>query len=170
ANKMWSYTVISLFVVLSMSAFVERPIRTYVPSRPKPQPPPLLNLTRGLNVHFKKLGWIRSLEYCRRKNQFLATITSKIVNDELVQSYTPYDLRDWRGGFWIGGYDIGHEDRFVWIKTGRTLAPFTNWKPGQPNNANGNENCLALLVSGKWADEHCLKRMPFICEELPTIH
>lgn len=85
--------LVSLFVAFSMSAITLRPLRHHeVPVPVLPQPPPLLmiNSTRSLNIHFKKLGWIRSLEYCRRNNQILATIPSKEVNKELVKSYGTY--------------------------------------------------------------------------------
>ena len=63
---------------------------------------------------------------------------------------------------------MGHEGQFVWLSTGRPVNAYTNWKLGEPNNANNNENCLIMSIDGKWSDEQCLKERAFICQDLPT--
>lgn len=87
---------------------------------------------------------------------------------ECLSKFFFLDLRMWTAGFWIGGYDMGHEGKFVWFSTGRPVNGYTNWRLGEPNNKNDNENCLTMLINGRWNDEPCLTERAFICEDLPT--
>ena len=48
---------------------------------------------------------------------------------------------------------------FLWVDM-TTLKRYTNWVPGEPNNAGGHELCSEILVSakywlGKWNDANC---------------
>ncbi|CAH2073666.1 unnamed protein product, partial [Iphiclides podalirius] len=42
---------------------------------------------------------------------------------------------------------------------------YGNWAPGEPNNSNGNEDCLVLNLDGTLNDDQCNKRYPFICKK-----
>ncbi|KAJ8309065.1 hypothetical protein KUTeg_013939 [Tegillarca granosa] len=70
---------------------------------------------------------------------------------------------------WIGGSDWSVENTWVWEPTGKNIS-YTNWYPGQPNNSDGNENCLVLTAVykgqyGKWFDAHCDDLLYYICEK-----
>ncbi len=54
---------------------------------------------------------------------------------------------------WIGFSDALLEGSFVWYDG----APITysNWAPGEPNNAGGNENCTQIYPNGSWNDLNC---------------
>ena len=43
----------------------------------------------------------------------------------------------------------------------------SRWSSGQPNNAEGNENCLAIIVKGTpgFNDVACHHRKPVICQQ-----
>ena len=44
-------------------------------------------------------------------------------------------------------------------------ASVTNWKPGQPDNAHGDENCLEINTDGRyWNDRPCSYVQKYICE------
>jgi Lectin C-type domain len=48
------------------------------------------------------------------------------------------------------------------------MLEFIRWEPGEPNNGNGSENCLALNVNSSSAllrDVDCGSKLRFICEE-----
>ncbi|KAK3084198.1 hypothetical protein FSP39_009894, partial [Pinctada imbricata] len=67
---------------------------------------------------------------------------------------------------WIGATDEQSEGQWVWIKSQRIMT-FTNWKFGEPNNLNNNENCLFLDGNSdyRWNDAPCDVRLNFICEQ-----
>ena len=50
---------------------------------------------------------------------------------------------------WLGGGDMDKEGTFVWktSNTPFTTAGYTNWTPGEPNNANNIENCVVMWQS-----------------------
>ena len=58
-------------------------------------------------------------------------------------------------GIWLGASDEAQEGHFVWIPSGRPLM-FTDWGTDEPNNLNGDEDCLMyLLYERKWNDFPC---------------
>ena len=44
---------------------------------------------------------------------------------------------------WLGGHDMTVEDRWEWA-TGQCGFSFNDWLAGQPNDRNGEEDCLML--------------------------
>ena len=63
---------------------------------------------------------------------------------------------------WIGLHrDAKEKSRWLWVDG--SLATFTNWNRGEPNNLN--EHCgMIYRVSGKWNDAYCSSRIKYICE------
>uniref|UniRef100_A0A3Q3LR21 Ladderlectin-like n=1 Tax=Mastacembelus armatus TaxID=205130 RepID=A0A3Q3LR21_9TELE len=66
------------------------------------------------------------------------------------------------GPAWIGGTN--------WRWTDGTPFNFSNWGIGQPDNYQGNENCLQISTEGKspkcrrfWDDLNCQTPLPFVC-------
>ena len=67
--------------------------------------------------------------------------------------------------WWIGLNDIAVEGTFVW--TDGTPLIYTNWEPGEPNNA-GNEDCGQINrfnPKNTWNDEPCNQALPYVCEK-----
>ena len=70
-------------------------------------------------------------------------------------------------------FHIGMSDQIaegVWKTTEsnhRCDVHFTDWRPGQPNNA-GNEDCVVIDKSsgGKWVDNRCSHSSYFVCQIL----
>jgi hypothetical protein len=55
---------------------------------------------------------------------------------------------------WIGFTDEGHEGRWTTV-TGRPIG-WSRWRPGEPNNAGGNENCAEWYLEDMgWNDIPC---------------
>ena len=84
----------------------------------------------------------------------LATITSAAENDLLAGMMTTQCAL-------IGYTDITTEGHFVW-STGET-SDYSNWSAGQPNSANGNQDCTVLCSDG-WNDSHCEIAYEYIME------
>lgn len=67
------------------------------------------------------------------------------------------------GGWFIGLSDVASEGAFVWID-GLGL-DYTAWNPGEPNDANGNEDCVEMdQASGVWNDVPCDATRAYLCE------
>ncbi|XP_078601050.1 uncharacterized protein LOC144876033 isoform X2 [Branchiostoma floridae x Branchiostoma japonicum] len=69
------------------------------------------------------------------------------------------------GFFWFGLVDQHQENEWVWID-GRPLGSFSDWKPGEPNNA-GDED-FAEYFPTQWNDVGGnAKNRKFICQVIP---
>ncbi len=62
----------------------------------------------------------------------------------------------------IGLHDSNFEGNFEWIDN--SPLNFTNWYPGQPNNANGDQDYVELLPDGTWNDQYSNCVREYICE------
>ncbi|WAR23858.1 TSP2-like protein [Mya arenaria] len=72
-----------------------------------------------------------------------------------------------KGKFWIGLNDLSLENEWRWVGSGQQ-ATVTFWDPGQPDNDDGNENCVHTdgTSQGKWNDEECSDKFNYyICEK-----
>ncbi|MGZ4961733.1 MAG: C-type lectin domain-containing protein [Limisphaerales bacterium] len=78
----------------------------------------------------------------------LATVRNSSENDWLLATFVPILGA---ANFFIGLTDNAHEGTFTWI-SGETNS-FRNWKTGEPNNSNGNEDYAEVHYdTGKWND------------------
>ena len=95
------------------------------------------------------------LQFCADKGAWLVEIfTSEeqsTINDILL-----YDI-----DYWIGLTDSSAEGHFVWQHSNKSLS-WSNWHQGEPNNAQGGEDCVKVsywgLNGGSWYDFSCDKR------------
>ena len=63
----------------------------------------------------------------------------------------------------MGATDIAEESRFVW-HSGEEMT-WNTWSPIEPDNANANENCVAVESGSKtWRDLPCTDMNKRICE------
>lgn len=68
---------------------------------------------------------------------------------------------------WLGAYKI--ESRFYWIldsESSNIEATYFNWKPNEPNDQGGNEDCIEINrgPSGRWNDLQCKRKLPGVCK------
>lgn len=71
----------------------------------------------------------------------------------------------WIGGQMLGFYSYEWEDETKWN--------FHNWAPYEPDtNTDNDKKCVEVLNepawAGKWANENCGQRKPFICRKDPS--
>lgn len=72
------------------------------------------------------------------------------------------------GSFWIGLSDILVDGEWLWMSS-QTIAHYTNWVPGEPNNYHSiAEDCAAMRTASglyHWNDFPCSMKLYFICEK-----
>ena len=59
--------------------------------------------------------------------------------------------------------DLKSEGAYQWID-GTNITVKSNWENDEPNNLDGNEDCVEVRKDGKWNDQNCLRLNGFICE------
>jgi hypothetical protein len=68
-------------------------------------------------------------------------------------------------GVWFGLSDRKEEGKWRW--EGDTQLANGNWATGQPDDANGGEDCATLtLGDGRWNDVDCIRALPYVCEAM----
>ncbi|MEP7127001.1 MAG: lectin-like protein [Byssovorax sp.] len=66
---------------------------------------------------------------------------------------------------WLGGSDAALECSYTW-SNGEPW--FAKWDPSQPDNSNGNEDCVAFTPNGTINDLGCGNALDYICERAPA--
>uniref|UniRef100_A0A3P9K6V7 C-type lectin domain-containing protein n=1 Tax=Oryzias latipes TaxID=8090 RepID=A0A3P9K6V7_ORYLA len=112
----------------------------------------------GLNVTFvyinNSMKWVDALSFCREHHTDLASVRNMEENQKIME-LTPAGKKPWIGLF-----------RDTWKWTDGSNSSFRNWKGGEPNNyQNQNENCAVadFESSGQWDDRNCDEKRAFIC-------
>ncbi len=81
----------------------------------------------------------------------LISVQSAAENADLLQALSN---QGYAGQvIWIGFTDAALEGTFVWYDSAPVT--YSNWAPGEPNNAGGNENCTQIYPDGTWNDLNC---------------
>ncbi|XP_060576126.1 perlucin-like protein [Ruditapes philippinarum] len=109
-------------------------------------------------------NWTDALEACKAFDSKLVEI-SDIDEDNIMRT----KARNVYSNYWIGLTD--QRDEGVWIWSGSntrlTSEMYTNWSPGQPDDARGRgEDCASLekRYSFRWNDEECYMKLRYVCE------
>ncbi|XP_030751026.1 C-type lectin 37Db-like [Sitophilus oryzae] len=75
----------------------------------------------------------------------------------------------WENGYWLSGSAIAYNEtlEYHWFSTGEKIIYF-NWGPGEPNNVDGNESCIEILLTSGyvpgWNDLSCMANLRYICQ------
>jgi len=77
---------------------------------------------------------------------------------------------------WLGGTDVQVEGTWIWLCDSKTFYVVEQSPPGysgflvnEPNNYNGNEDCLSLHLgkngaASGWNDVPCVNSYAYVCE------
>ncbi|CAC5386976.1 unnamed protein product [Mytilus coruscus] len=86
--------------------------------------------------------------------------------DVLYMKITLYEFNKNTGHVWIGAHDSVIESRFIW-ESDNTNLTYTDWNPGEPNNAGRQEDCVHMnnKAAYKWNDIQCSHVFSYICEK-----
>ena len=101
--------------------------------------------------------------YCQSKGQKLAEPKSAKAYHE-----TREVAKSLGKSAWIGIDDKLQEGQFTYASDGSPVT-YTNWKNGNPNNADGDENCVKYGkdLDYTWNDVTCSQKNRIICQSLP---
>ena len=110
--------------------------------------------------------WDDALDFCHHRESHIVEITKEAKVNFLVQnSKASYSAHY---SIWVGANDRKTEGTFVW-QTSNTSVPNHYFCPGEPNNSNGNENCVELYWQtdrvNKLNDANCERTKYFVCEK-----
>ncbi|GFO31298.1 collectin-11 [Plakobranchus ocellatus] len=78
-----------------------------------------------------------------------------------------YDFATRTGGantFWTGANDIEREGHFVYFNSKKPVPTLTAWSSGQPDNADGSEDCIEIRLTFGLNDWICSQTGKFVCE------
>ncbi|MBN3315364.1 LYAM1 protein, partial [Atractosteus spatula] len=110
----------------------------------------------------KQRSWPQAQRFCREKHTDLVSVRSQRENEKIKDTAKGNEV-------WIGLF------RSDWKWSDQESFSFQNWDTGEPNNGGGIQSCGAVYLQdskrGKWDDNVCTHRAPFICYdgELNTV-
>lgn len=119
--------------------------------------------------HFCRLAanWPDAMRACRARGLELASVTSRVEQDDLAALALALPPGVYSSDWWIGGTDAGHvEPDGFWAWSSEEPWGFAAWGPLEPNNWGGAEDCLEIDISYSfgWNDLLCETVQPYICE------
>ena len=109
----------------------------------------------------KPVHYTEAEHYCNQLGAHLVTIESSTEN-AFVRDYSSRLIKNY---LWIGLTDVMIEGVWKW-KSSRSLATFTDWNPGQPDNYH-DEDCVHIhpAYSWHWNDALCTENQYPLCEK-----
>lgn len=103
--------------------------------------------------------WPDAQKYCRDEFTDLATIDGMEDMKIIIGSVDHND----NGAVWIGLKKNG-DKQWHWSLPEREYSKLsTFWNEDEPNDMNGNENCVLMTSTGKWIDITCERQLSSIC-------
>ncbi|CAH7282522.1 Fcer2a [Phodopus roborovskii] len=103
--------------------------------------------------------WIQARFACSDLEGRLVSIHSQEEQDFLTKHINKDS--------WIGLRDLNVEGQFIWMDG--SPVGYSNWSPGEPNNAEQGEDCVMMRESGQWNDYYCRSFLDaWVCEQLAT--
>merc|ERR1719414_239061 len=100
----------------------------------------------------QKMTWANAEAHCKSLGAYLAEPRGRAENlfiKGLVFESTH--------GVWLGGTDHDTEGNWIWSSSQALMSEsYSDWGAGQPNNANGHQDCLAMRHDARhWTDQMC---------------
>ncbi|XP_049328992.1 macrophage mannose receptor 1-like [Astyanax mexicanus] len=107
--------------------------------------------------------WTEAQSYCRQNYTDLATINNMDEMKKLNETLKDKTVH----AVWIG-LNRGNTGKWGWSLGGGRFESveysYRNWSSGEPNNALGNESCVAMKKkNGMWLDVPCEDNYRFVC-------
>uniref|UniRef100_A0A8C0YLZ6 C-type lectin domain-containing protein n=1 Tax=Cyprinus carpio carpio TaxID=630221 RepID=A0A8C0YLZ6_CYPCA len=106
------------------------------------------------------MNWHDAQIHCRTHYVDLATITDDTENTFLANILSNMG----RYYAWFGLHK-NPLNPWLWSDNSSVLLSSVKWESGQPDNVNGNEDCVKASTEGLMADDSCSTLLPFYCRE-----
>ncbi|XP_017316426.1 macrophage mannose receptor 1 [Ictalurus punctatus] len=103
--------------------------------------------------------WTDAQTYCRNNYVDLATVQT---DDDWERLNAEAERKGLTTNGWVGMY----LNVVLWYWSYKNVLidfSVTNWAPGQPDNAGGDQSCCAVDSNGYWLDYACTEVKPTIC-------
>ena len=100
---------------------------------------------------------------CLKLGAHLASVESEEDNG-FVQSHKPAGV-DIAYQMYLGAHNQATRGVGPMTWTDGTVLGYTNWAPGEPNNALNQEHCTTMRESGEWNDVQCASKFQFVCKK-----
>ncbi|MBC7695723.1 MAG: gliding motility-associated C-terminal domain-containing protein [Burkholderiales bacterium] len=114
----------------------------------------LLGMNNSCSLYFINPQFMtgpQAQAYAQTFGANLISVQSSSENADLVQALSNQGYSS--NVIWIGYSDAVSEGSFVWYD-GSPLS-YSNWAPGEPNDAGGVEDCTQIYPDGMWNDLNC---------------
>ncbi|XP_025023010.1 pulmonary surfactant-associated protein D-like [Python bivittatus] len=108
--------------------------------------------TNGYEGNFEDLK-----QKCVQAGGQLATPRNAAENDAVQKVAALYN----KSAF-LGITDLKTKGTFKYLND--QPITYSNWLQGEPNNNQGNENCVEIFTNGKWNDRACGEKRLLLCE------
>ena len=104
-------------------------------------------------------------QFCAEKEGYLAEIVTKVEQTNMNA------ILDTDSCYWMGLTDLAAEGKFVWQHSFSPLGEYTNWFPGQPDNFNGDEDCVyqKYIDNWGWNDAICESNANYECVSIHAL-
>ncbi|KAI4792936.1 hypothetical protein KUCAC02_033042 [Chaenocephalus aceratus] len=108
--------------------------------------------------------WADAELYCVSQGGNLVSIHN--TEEENFVKFLVLSVDSAEGETWIGLHDIAKEGRWMW--SDGSVATYSFWSRGQPNNYGRDEDCVVNNSREKWNDVRCSKTLPSVCASRTT--
>lgn len=107
---------------------------------------------------FETASWADARLQCQFLSGDLARIDDSVAN-AILTSLVPSAFPN----AWLLGSDANSEGSWTW--DGQSMS-YANWRSGEPDNSNGNENCMIIMSDqgGTWDDRNCTEQLSYVCQ------
>ncbi|XP_065683392.1 uncharacterized protein LOC100215503 isoform X1 [Hydra vulgaris] len=119
-------------------------------------------LFHSITATLQGQSWYDSLLSCQRYGGNLLSVADNTENTFISDQFKDTTIKNQH--YWIGLNDIQKEGIFVWSDNSTSKFRFWNYRSGEPNNWNNNEDCVEATYDGRWNDNSCDRLFGFICK------
>nr|XP_055034950.1 macrophage mannose receptor 1-like [Misgurnus anguillicaudatus] len=108
-------------------------------------------------INDSSVSWRAAQNFCRQHHTDLISVRNQTENQQIQKIMNDKNISE----VWIGLFN----DSWEW--TDESNSGFRYWKPGQPDNAGGTEDCteVRMYQEGQWNDLTCSESRTFVCQE-----
>ncbi|XP_049867542.1 secretory phospholipase A2 receptor-like [Pectinophora gossypiella] len=113
-------------------------------------------------IHTVHRTWAEAKQRCEMEGASLFYAETDDEANDVISWWNQTQPFYW---VYVGISDLLAQEVYETIDGRPVLDVYSNWGPGEPNNAGGVEDCVILRRDGTLNDDRCDKKYPFICKK-----